>query len=178
MTHRLLLALVLFVSLTACEKEASELPPETQTGANTFGARVNGEIWVPQGFGIVPTAPLLEASWVLGNMYIRARNFSRSPRETEFEFYLRDVTGPGTYTLNTTSSYPTLAGNYGYFVRRNLTPTNEFMTSAQYNGTVTITRLDTVNFIVSGRFQFAAADIFGNDPPMTVSDGRFDIDFY
>ena len=46
--------------LYACKKEKLEptppfqpidytvLPPETQTGANTFGCKVNGEVWVPR----------------------------------------------------------------------------------------------------------------------------------
>lgn len=170
----ILLMVVLFVS---CKKEVADLPPETQTGANTFGARVNGENWVPQGFGPFPANNLLEVRKLGPNMYIHARNFSRSPRETEFEFFLKDVTGPGTYLLNTTSGYPTQAVSYGYYVRRNLSPTNEFMTSSIHTGSVTITRLDTVGFIVSGTFRFTAADIFGADPPITVTEGRFDIDF-
>ncbi|HEX4876356.1 MAG TPA: DUF6252 family protein, partial [Chitinophagaceae bacterium] len=137
----------------------------------------NGEIWVPQGFGPFPANNLLEVRKLGPNMYIHARNFSRSPKETEFEFFLMDVTGPGVYRLNSTSSYPTQAVSYGYYVKRNLTPTNEFMTSATHTGTVTITKLDTVNFIVSGTFQFTASDISGSDPPITVSEGRFDIDF-
>ncbi|HEX4877223.1 MAG TPA: hypothetical protein VFV31_11175 [Chitinophagaceae bacterium] len=168
---------LLVLIFASCKKEVTELPPETQTGANTFAAKVNGEIWVPQGFGPFPANNLLEVRKLGPNMYIHARNFSRSPKETEFEFFLMDVTGPGVYRLNSTSSYPTQAVSYGYYVKRNLTPTNEFMTSATHTGTVTITKLDTVNFIVSGTFQFTASDIFGADPPITVSEGRFDIDF-
>jgi hypothetical protein len=174
---------ILFVFSTillfaSCKKEVTELPPATQTGANTFAAKINGEIWVPQGFGPFPASNLLEARWLGGNIYIHARNFSRSPKETEFEFFLKDVDKTGVYNLNTNASYPTQGANYGYFVRRNLTPTNEFMTSSVQTGRVIITRIDTVNFIVSGTFEFSAADIFGSDPPITVTEGRFDIDFY
>ena len=170
-------AALLIVLFTSCKKEVSDLPPETQTGANTFGAKVNGEVWIPQGFGPFPANNLLEARRIGGHVIINARNFSKSPRETEFEFFLKDVYSTGVYNLNTTSGYPTQNSSYGYYVKRNLTPTNEFMTSATHTGTVTITRLDTINFVISGTFQFTAADIYGSDPPITVSEGRFDIDF-
>ncbi|MBK8748949.1 MAG: hypothetical protein IPM04_14255 [Saprospiraceae bacterium] len=49
-------ALFLFV---ACKKEVEELPPATQTGANTFGAKVDGQFWVAKGFGPF----LLMISW-------------------------------------------------------------------------------------------------------------------
>jgi len=170
-------AALLIVLFASCKKEVSDLPPETQTGANTFGARVNGEIWVPQGFGPFPAGNLLEVRRIAGNVFINARNFSRSPKETEFEFFLKGVYGPGVYLLNTTSAYPSQGSSYGFYVKRNLSPTNQFMTSAIHTGTVTITKLDTLNFILSGTFQFTAGDIFGSDPPITVSEGRFDIDY-
>ena len=31
-----------------------QLPPETQTGANTFGCLVNGKVWLPKGGGLLP----------------------------------------------------------------------------------------------------------------------------
>ena len=42
---------LLFI-LASCKKDVDELPPATQTGAHTFGAKVNGEFWVPQGWGL------------------------------------------------------------------------------------------------------------------------------
>ncbi|RZK22285.1 MAG: hypothetical protein EOO63_18395 [Hymenobacter sp.] len=57
LTHRLPLYLALF-ALTQCSKcknspnptdPASQLPPATQTGANTFGCLVNGHAYTPAG---------------------------------------------------------------------------------------------------------------------------------
>ncbi|MCC6289338.1 MAG: hypothetical protein IT249_15775 [Chitinophagaceae bacterium] len=31
-----------------CKKDRFELPPETTTGANTFGCKVNGKVFVPR----------------------------------------------------------------------------------------------------------------------------------
>jgi hypothetical protein len=165
--------ILLFITASlffSCKKEISELPPATQTGANTFGAKVNGELWVPQGFGPIPANNLLEARKLpSGDVIINARNFSRSPNETEFELVIRAVTGPGNYTLST--------ANYGYYVKRNITPENEWQTNAQYTGTINITKLDTVTRFVSGTFQFNAINLYNTPQPLNVTEGRFDVKF-
>jgi len=170
---KIILALAMLFS---CKKELSELPPATQTGANTFGCKVDGQFWVPAGFGIVPTAAILEARRSAdGELYINARNFSSSPRETEFEFYIKGVTAAGNYLLNTTTGYPGRAVNYGYYVHRRFTPDNEWITSADYTGSVTITKIDTVSHFVSGRFSFNAINLYNSPKPLAVTEGRFDI---
>ena len=176
MKNILTVALSVVVLSTACKKEVTELPPATQTGANTFGAKVNGEFWVPQGFGPIPANDILEARLLPNrDLYVHARNFSASPNEREFEIFLKGVRTPGTYPLNTTVSYPNTSVNYGYFVKRNITPQNEWITSATNTGSVTITRIDTVALIVSGTFQFNALNIYNAPEPLSVTEGRFDI---
>lgn len=162
-----LFATLLFFS--ACKKDVDALPPETSTGANTFGVKVNGKLWVPQGFGIVPTAPILEAHYTPGwSVEINARNFASSPKESEFHIQLKNVTAPGTYLLNAAS------GNSAYYVERKLTPTGEWRTNNQYGGKVMITVTDTVNRIIAGTFAFQAASLY-DDAPVQITEGRFDI---
>jgi hypothetical protein len=172
----LLLMFVVVVSAASCKKEVSELPPATQTGAHTFGCKVDGKLWVPSGFGVFPTADLLVGKlFPNGAFYINARNFSSSPVETEFEFFIKDLVGPGTYLLNTDVTYPTTAANYVYYVRRNINPQEEWLTSSLYNGSITITKVDTVNQFVSGTFQFNAKSLYNNPDPLVVTEGRFDV---
>ncbi|MBY0478803.1 MAG: hypothetical protein K2Q24_14235 [Chitinophagaceae bacterium] len=47
----LLLLLVSFFSFSKCNKEPlpPQLPAETQTGANTFGCKLNGVVYTPRG---------------------------------------------------------------------------------------------------------------------------------
>lgn len=170
----------LFIAITtlffaACKKEVTELPPATQTGANTFGCKIDGTFWVPSGFGVVPTAPILEARGAGDAIWVNARNFSSSPTETEFEIYVKGITGPGTYSLNTTLNGPNTIASYAYYVHRKINPDNEWMTSDQYTGTVTITRFDTANLIVSGTFEFHAINLYNAPQPISVTDGRFDV---
>jgi hypothetical protein len=172
---KLILFLPLFALLISCKKEVTELPAATQTGANTFGAKVDGSFFVPQGFGGLPANDILEARWIGNDFLVIARNFSSSPNEKEMEIFLKNAKNGGTFTLNTTLSYPTTAASYGYYVKRNVNPEFEWMTSATTTGTVTLTRVDTVQRIVSGTFSFSGKELFGAAADITVTEGRFDI---
>ena len=163
------------LALLSCNKEVTELPPSTQTGANTFGCKIDGKFWVPAGFGIIPTASTLETTFMGKDVLINARNFSSSPTETEFELYIKDVTAPGNYPLNATTGYPTRNVSYGYYVHRKVTPDNEWITSAEQTGMVTVTKIDTINYIISGTFQFQALNLYNTPQPISVTEGRFDV---
>lgn len=160
---------------TSCKKDITELPPATQTGANTFGAKVNGALWVPQGFGSLPANDILEARMAGTDLTINARDFSSSPTETEFLLLVKNITGTGTYLLNTDVNHPSGESSYAYYVKRRITPLNEWITSAAHTGSVTITRIDTVARIASGTFQFNALNMYNSPEPMTVTEGRFDV---
>lgn len=165
--------------LLSCKKDIEGLPEPTNTGANTFGAKLDGSFWVPQKFGVAPSAPILEARYSGNNsVFINARNFASSPTETEFEICLRNVieTGPGTIVLNQhTNKYPQESASYGYFIKRKLMPIGQWITGPQHTGSVTITRLDTVNNIIAGTFQFTAGSINTTEDPIVVTEGRFDV---
>lgn len=165
------------LALSSCSKKVTDLPEATQSGANTFGARVNGDLWAPQGKGVLPTAPLLEASFAGNDSYVlHARNFSKSPTETEFEIYLQGVTREGTYQLNqNTELRPSHTASYAYFVERTMTPTHEWMTTSQTTGTVVITRLDKTNHVIAGTFSFRGTDKSGGGNVLDVTEGRFDM---
>lgn len=166
--------LIIFAS---CKKSVSELPEATQTGANTFGLKLNGNYWVPQHFGITNTGTILEARFTgLGDFVLNARNFASEPKESEFNIYIKNMSTTGTYQLNAnTNIYPNQSGSYAYYLKREINPLNEWITSSKYTGTVTITKRDTINHIVSGTFEFTAGSIDSSASPITVTDGRFDV---
>ena len=173
--NKLLIICISAFILFSCKKKVDELPPATQTGANTFGAKVNGEFWVPQGFGALPANDILEARRTGQDLIINARNFASSPNESEFILYVQNVTTTGVYPMNTNIVHPSWDASYAYYVKRRLTPENEWVTSATSTGSVTITRIDTVNGIASGTFQFNMLNIDGAPQPVSVTDGRFDV---
>ncbi|MEK7224470.1 MAG: DUF6252 family protein [Bacteroidota bacterium] len=171
---KILISCLSVALLASCKKEVTELPGATQTGANTFGAKINGIFWAPQGFGPFPANDILEARMSGHDITINARNFSSSPNETEFQLTIYNVFVPGTYLLNTYVIHPNGAASYGYYVKRNFTPDNEWLTSSTYTGRVIITRIDDVNMIVSGTFEFNAGSIYNADV-ISVTEGRFDV---
>ncbi len=173
---KLLLLIAVVVAFAACKKEIKTLPEETQTGANTFGAKLNGENWGPLKAGILPTAPLLEARFSGDqSIIITARNFSRTPIETEMEIFLKNVTAPGTYLLNqTTARYPAQSASYAYYEKRNVNIEDQWITGSEATGEVVVTKLDIPNRVISGTFQFAASAKYGS-APITVTEGRFDV---
>jgi hypothetical protein len=174
---------ILFIAFAAilfsCKKEVDELPPATETGANTFGARVDGKFWVPAGVGPFPANDILYAHFVPGrDLYIQAKNLASTPNETEITLFIKAATAPGTYLFNLPSGgFPSTINSYAYFVKRNITPENEWITSAEYTGSVTITKIDTINRFVSGTFQFNAINMYNAPLPMSVTEGRFDVEY-
>lgn len=126
---------------------------------------------------IVQSVPIIEARFGGNNsVTINARNFGSSPTETEMEIHLKNITGPGTYQLNqNTAVYPNESASYAHFVRRRVRPMEEWITNSQLGGSVTITKFDPENKIISGIFEFQAANILGGSAPITVTDGRFDV---
>jgi hypothetical protein len=173
----LIIVLISVITLASCSKKVSELPAPSATGSNTFGASVNGSLWAPKGFGIMPTAPILEANFAGNNSYrINARNFASSPTSTEFEILLKNVTGPGTYPLNqTTAIYPNENASYAMYTLQKFQLVSQWVTSSTNGGQVVITKVDPDNKIIAGTFQFTAADTYGTASPVNVTDGRFDI---
>ena len=173
---RWIVIMFVFFTFSACSKDVIELPPSTQTGENTFGAKLDGEFWIPAGFGIVPTAPLLEARFIDDNIKINARNFSISPTETEFEIYLKNVTELGVYHLNKkVSIYPNQTESYAYHIKRKIRPLDQWVTNASYSGVVNISKVDRANKIVAGTFEFRAESMSNPGEFITVTEGRFDI---
>lgn len=172
----LLLSLAAAFGFTSCKKEIKSLPEPTQTGANTFGAVVNGENWGPLKAGIMPTLPVLEARFSAdSSVFINARNFSRTPTETEMEIYIKNLRNPGTYLLNqTTDAYPSHAASYAFFVKRKVNVEDEWITGPNATGQVQVTKIDWESRIISGTFSFTANARYGS-APLSVTEGRFDV---
>lgn len=166
----------MFFALVGCKKNVSDLPAPGETGSNTFGAKVNGELWVPQGFGVMSTAPILEGRITPDGVFIEARNFGSEPTETEFELYIRGINGPGVYPLNSnTGIYPNQSASYAYYIKRKFNPINEWITNSNYTGQITVTKYDPANHIIAGTFSFTAQEMTNSAEPLTVTDGRFDV---
>ncbi|RYE18438.1 MAG: hypothetical protein EOP51_21960 [Sphingobacteriales bacterium] len=180
----LYLLLACFLLLTACSKDddtnsPDTLPPATQEGKNTFGCKVNGRNWVPDSDDWM--ASVLYSHYISqdttvgpkGQLHVGASNgiLHQGVRFTI------PVLPPilGNYTLN--QSHYLLGGGGGYSSNISPNSSNDYFTDTLHTGTVTLTKFDTINHIVSGTFYFQAK-LQGGTETVNVTDGRFDISYY
>ena len=172
-----ILPIFLFI-ITLCSSQCKKTPPPvpsepslpeiTETGANTFGCLVNGALFLPfkNTFNIYlremdvsyyPGTGLLN---ITGNQISSDRYILKA-----VSLSADGVLEPGTYTLRQAfySDVDTMSCN----------PSGHFNLDSTLDNTLTITRFDTENRIVSGLFNFTAS---ANDcPPYEITEGRFDL---
>jgi hypothetical protein len=179
-----ILASLFFITLTAseCKKHkpsnpVDQLPPETQTGANTFGCLVNGEVFLPKGPSL---SPILQCAYqYLNTDYSKGYFFQLS---ASHKYNTNDVSGIGIFTdsLPIVQGIYTLGDNkkgnvYALYLRYKETANINLYTKTNLPGQLTITKFDELNQIVSGTFFFTVIDNSGDT--IKVSDGRFDMQF-
>lgn len=176
--------LLLLPLLLSCEDAAEhlfpqsqpvQLPAESKAGANTFGCRVNGQVWEANNATTLAGNVLTpNATYRRGELRIDAfRRLQVDGPVTNFYLVADRVTGPGVYKLRQGRSarLETLSRRVGY------------VADTLHAGTLTITRLDTAGLrpVVAGRFELRAVARPGTRPSaeypaeLRVSEGRFDI---
>ncbi|MFC6222240.1 hypothetical protein ACFP2F_03215 [Hymenobacter artigasi] len=178
--HATVLALVV---LTSCQKTDADpqtaLPPATSTGAETLGFSLEGSAWVPAGrrCGIYGCSDnKVEASSFVTNgrreLLLTAARTDGSRNES-FILQLEALTGPGVYRATAVGPGATggEAGTKIYFA--NSRQSLEYQ-SQPGTATITITKLDTVQNIVSGTFEGQLSRL-GGSGAVQVSSGRFDV---
>ncbi|MBX7205746.1 MAG: hypothetical protein K1X81_10025 [Bacteroidia bacterium] len=135
---------------------SNTLPPITQTGANTFGCKVNGQVWLPTTVWV---------DYHNGGMVISANN-GYEPH-SDIIVTLSEFTAfkQGSYELSANTSYIS-KGSYR-------SGKDMYYTDSIYIGDLTINRLDSVNSILSGTFSFDAKHISTGEV-IHVTEGRFD----
>lgn len=190
----LLLAFAYALLLPACHKGPPDppvvppvvlpdtLPPLTTTGANTFGCKVNGKIWVVKAGDPVPFDPSFQlfASSITEKDgqggYITVNEFDVGVNQT-MSFGLPCRKGIF-HTHGDASNDPNRVGIW-------LSDKNSHKRYYPDTGIVTDNRLeisflDTANNIISGTFSFRLFEgnnykITNRNNSVVVTDGRFDI---
>lgn len=161
-----------------------QLPPETQTGAKTFGCLVNGEAFKPGG------ASLSGGSYQCNYQYLgtgangghyliiagRYQNNSQGGGSSVglFTDSLKVHEGNKYSLKGWNTKGVAYAGYSSYTNAYNSYQTYDTDGSA-YTGELWIKKLDTVNQIVSGTFWFDAVN--ANGEKVEVREGRFDMHY-
>ncbi len=179
MTSRYLLPLCLALLFLGCQLK-DPLPRATQFGANTFGCKVNGKTYVPDGGGSFSgLKPInggffgIKATPLIRGIFIRTY---KSNNES-LSFFLAGFK-PGVYALDLDTSPSAL--NLRNFGSYQIESGQVYITSSINTGRVTITKADTLTGIISGSFSFKAGAVNFNGQPngtgtVEVTEGRFDI---
>lgn len=163
--------LAALLGLSQCKKTdpVSALPPETQTGANTFGCFVNGQVWRPGGNdGTSNYSVAYDYAYAQGTLSVGTYRLTGNGGDQQTLGFSSDsLRTTGIYKLSSTGH------NRAAFVNRVTKCTYITADPGTYcNGTLTITRLDRTLGIVSGTFSFTLAKA-GCDT-IKVTQGRFD----
>ena len=171
---RILLLLLTTFTLSCCNNDddkpqnpIGQLPPATQTGANTFGCLINGEPFVVSNTSN-QTAIYQGGGLLIGGQKSINNNFSQV-----------------SIFISETNIGEIISENNSYILNSNSVPKGEYyienqncfyFTSSNYSGSITITKLDNINFIVSGTFEFKS--ISDNcEGIINITNGRFDLQY-
>ncbi len=145
------------------------MPPATQEGKNTFGFRLNGEIWIPTGFdGTANLDASYDPTYQGGTLDIYA--YVRTDKIDQFiSFGAINLSSLGTYHV----TGPPGSGSPGAYYSDNSVGCTYNEPQDSVSGSFTITKLDLGNGIVSGTFELAFSKT--GCSTISVTEGRFDI---
>ncbi len=148
--------------------EISKLPPATQTGANKIGCLLDGKAFLPGNYN---NSTNCFYQFVDGEYYFVV---AFDNKDSNFNLYgltlgtqKKQIFQGQTYDL-----YEHIDGNASAIYTYN---TLNSYTSQTQTGKLTITKLDTVNHIVSGIFWYNIQDTYG--VVHHITEGRFDFQY-
>lgn len=167
----LLLVFAIGMTMASCVKDLDEkLPSASQTGANTFGCKIEGKNWVPNGtHDIFVSIPALTATIYqiqgIKYLYISARKDPSAFNNEEDSYDDMDIdlklpSTPGETILDKTCGSCDLFCPYSSMRLKikGLLSSGCYITDSTHHGKIHFTKIDTLNRIVSGTFEFIATN--------------------
>ncbi|TCC93349.1 hypothetical protein EZ428_00835 [Pedobacter frigiditerrae] len=159
---------ILFLCSSKCKDKFTlnlikeELPAITQTGANTFGFLLNGDVWLPKAALLQQKLDLsYDPNYKGGTLNIIAKRYLSSTDMMELSIGLIGVDKPGKYDFsNNGVIYRDQKSSCYYFDNRIV------------SGSITITKIDLTKFI-SGTFEFKLEK--QSCSIINATQGRFDL---
>lgn len=151
-----------------CENPVDCLPPPTQTGANTAGCLVNGEVFLPGGRSI-GSGSVLKAQYVFDDgryiFGVSINNLRDGNKMVMIESKNDELEEGETYIMNQYSDISTT----GFY----LNGSTGYSTTDEVTGEFTISKFDESRRILSGTFWFDAINNEGEI--VQIREGRFDV---
>ena len=173
--------------LIACSKNDDgpkfSLPPATQTGENTFGCLIDGQLLIPRdGSGSFNVHDIGMIFWDgIGNFYeIDVHDFA-SEKTASINLHIMglDSLGEGQYIVNESNCYDGIdsPNTNNIFCRVWDYEDNiyESYCSFENSGVIHITKFDLEKRIVSGTFHCKVVSYDDPTDTIEITEGRFDI---
>jgi hypothetical protein len=172
----------------ATPEPALTLPPVTTTGANTLGFRLDGRVWLTYGqsclFGgkCYPNQLLASSSALPGGRrtLVLTTTLSTSHYQEDFTLRLDSVRGPGVYACTPLVNGGTSPAATGFSLQDNKVvdgAQRDYASTRQSANRITLTRVDTVQHIMSGTFEGQLINLGSPSTTRVVSQGRFDVTY-
>jgi len=178
MKTKYLLLLLLLCFCLSCKKEEA-LPKATTNSSNTIGCKVNGKNWVADAGGSF-SGKKYSLWFTHGKQFALSSYQIKDDDNTAVQIAIEKLTSAGTYYFNQDAMpYPDEVRfkNHATFERYKPNPTKRYVTNSKYTGWVNIARVDTINRIVAGTFEYTAVNLDGSVETIRITDGRFDIQY-
>jgi hypothetical protein len=162
----LLFLLFATLALNSCDKDdnkpqnpISQLPPETQVGANTFGFLLNNE-------PINVTNTSQQTAIYQGGVLQIGGGIDNSSMDVEVIIRINESLIEGSsYNLKS------ITNNQSLFINNNNGCYYDYPNTIQ--GNLTISKFDQINYIISGTFSFST--VTDNCENINITNGRFDL---
>ncbi|MBP6302303.1 MAG: hypothetical protein KBB37_00365 [Bacteroidia bacterium] len=152
-------------------KELAKLPPYTKKGYNTFGCLINGKAFPQNSEGYHQT----QWYYYNGDLFINySTQFNTFDVNQSITIRTNKIHAEGTFLIDPVlgeDQFTVITGGEDRFYSSIL-----FQNPLERRAAITITRLDSINHIISGTFAFKARAI-QSDKEVSVEQGRFDL-FY
>jgi hypothetical protein len=178
-----LFILILLISslFTACSNDEEVLPSITAHGANTFGCKINGQVWVANGTdGWNPLDPLTGG---LVGLDTSKDGLSKEYKDyfwmsayrkdnSSFTFFIGELPKVGTYLLNIDTkprpAWLEFGKNYAAYSGKGF-----YMTNSNTTGYITFTKVDIKEGYYAGTFAFRCKNETTGEV-LEITEGRFD----
>ncbi|NOU17433.1 MAG: hypothetical protein HOO91_07740 [Bacteroidales bacterium] len=170
------LAVFFFLVLFGCEKD-DVLPDISSDGRDTFGMLVDGKVWQPYVPGLFsPPGHYPDISYYKKDSTLEISGSS----DGMIYFTVTNINGTGEYVINrifkTHIINPNINDSLNCFLRTRFVRKSDCFNSFQLidslKSEITITRFDTISFIVSGTFSMTLYNPDGKE--LKITKGRFD----
>ena len=165
---------ILLLSTSQCKKkDLPQLPPETETGAMTFGCKINGQIFVPQD-GRGRSGLRLEyvnlGIGKAGGWYLNITSYDYQKKKgIHIETDSLLLKQGDSYQFRYQKGYTLI-----WFEQVENSTTQIYAPKGNDSGTLYIKKHDLTNRILSGTFSFTGTKISTGEK-VTVTDGKFDL---